>query len=119
MQQEPLPENLKAWRVMLYRTVTAKKGLYPCNLGQRVSNESVPPLIFKGEPYERANYRLQHLEKEFKALIGEFKFTSEMLNDIQEWRKLGEIYIASDGSVSSGKGAHGFAITSGKKKAKI
>ena len=52
-------------------------------------------------------------------MIGEFKFTKEMLSDVQDWIGLGEIYIASDGSVSNERGAHGFAITLGVQWATI
>ena len=52
-------------------------------------------------------------------MIGQFKFTKEMLSDVQDWIRLGELYIASDGSVSNERGDHGFAITSGVQRATI
>ena len=96
VRRKPLPENLKAWRVMIYTTITVANGLYPTNLGPPVSQNLIKGCVV-GQGHQQASIHLQHMNVEYKKLIGNFEYTGKMVEDFIECATQGIIYAGSNG----------------------
>lgn len=118
IRRKPLPENMREWRQLIYTNLTAVTGLYPFNLGPLEKEViSVTPAL--KEEAAKANARLGSIEYCLRQLMGEFKYTTVMVEDFRKWASQGTIYAGSNGSNLNKFGAHGFGFTSSVKITKI
>ena len=118
VRRKPLPENMREWRQLIYENFTAATGLYPANLGS-IWREVIRVIPVLEEEAAQANVQLENLEYCYKQLVGEFKYTTVMVEDFRKWAPQGTLYAGSDGSNINNFGAHGFGFTSGAEKTKI
>ena len=104
--------------VQIYKNFTAAEGLYPSNLGPLWETAlDIQPVVI--EEVSQVNAMLGSMPSCYKQLVGNFQYTTDMVNDFKRWSSQGVVYAGSDGSIKHNMGAHGFGFTSGMKVTNI